>query len=506
MENSSRTPIAGSERPPVPDAKRVGDTDPDRIAEVTLTLRRRGGDPDGPVDRAEFAERFGADPDDIRRVEDFAADHGLDVVEASTARRTVVLRGRLADLGTAFGTDLALYESPELGTFRSRGATMAVPADIHDALESVLGLDDRPTAFPRLRTAPAAATKPGFSGAQLAQLYGFPADSDGAGQTVAIIELGGGYKTADLNHYWTAEGIAPKPKVVAVSVDGGRNAPEGDPNSADGEVALDIEVIGAAAPGARMAVYFAPNTTRGFLDAITTAVHDTVRKPSIVSISWGQAEDAPGGWSASSRKAYDQAFQDAAALGVTITVAAGDDGSNDGVDDGQAHVDFPSASPFVLACGGTNLTASDTAITGEVVWHETTGGATGGGVSRFFPLPSYQTDAQVPAQHDTHQPGRGVPDVAGDADPATGYRVRVDGKDQVFGGTSAVAPLWAALIARINAKTGKPAGFVNPKLYAQGLLRDITQGDNVAYAAGPGWDACTVLGSPDGAKVLAALQ
>jgi kumamolisin len=511
MSNSSRTPIAGSERPPVPDAQRVGDTDPDRMADVTLTLRRRGGDPEGPVDRAEFAERFGADPGDIQRVEDFAAEHGLQVVAASTARRTVVVRGRLEDLSKAFDTSFELQEHPQLGLFRARVGTVSVPTGIHDALESVLGLDDRPAAFPRLRLAeaPAAApqaTKPGFSGAQLAQLYGFPSDSNGTGQTVAIIELGGGYKTADLTHYWAAEGVTPTPKVVAVSVDGATNSPAGDPNSADGEVLLDIEVIGAAAPGARMAVYFGPNTTAGFLDAITTAVHDSVRQPSVVSISWGQAEDAPGGWTAQARNAYDKAFQDAAALGVTITVASGDDGSNDGVNDGKAHVDFPSASPNVLACGGTKITASAGKITGEVVWHEATGGATGGGVSRYFALPTYQQSAHVPTQHDTHKPGRGVPDVAGDADPATGYRVRVDGKDLVFGGTSAVAPLWAALIARINAKTGKHAGFVNPKLYAHGVLRDITQGNNGAYTAGPGWDACTGLGSPDGAKVLAALQ
>ena len=215
MENSSRTPIAGTEFPQDAAAKRIGEPDPDRIAEVSLTLRRRGAEPDRPVKHEEFAERFGADPDDVRRVEDFAADHNLEVVQTSLARRTVVQRGRLADLSTAFGTDLALYESPELGTFRSRGATMAVPPSIHDALESVLGLDDRPAAFPRLRAAEApaaaapAATKPGFSGADLAKLYGFPADSIGAGQTVAIIELGGGYTTADLTAYWTAEGISP---------------------------------------------------------------------------------------------------------------------------------------------------------------------------------------------------------------------------------------------------------------------------------------------------------
>jgi kumamolisin len=509
MTNSSRTPIEGSERPPVPGAERIGDVDPDRRAQVTLTLRRRGEDPDGPVDRAQFAARYGADPDDIRRVEDFAAEHGLEVVETNLARRTVVVRGRLADLSAAFDASLALYQHPDLGTFRGRIGAMSVPSDVHDALESVLGLDDRPTAFPRMRVAeaaPAAATKPGFNAAQLAQLYGFPSDTNGSGQTVAIIELGGGYKTADLTHYWAAEGVTPKPKVVAVSVDGASNKPENDPNSADGEVLLDIEVIGAAAPGARMAVYFAPNTTAGFLNAITSAIHDQVRKPSVISISWGQAEDAPGGWTAQARTAYDQAFKDAGALGVTVTVAAGDDGSQDGVTDGKAHVDFPASSPNVLGCGGTKVVASGTGITSEVVWNEPTGGATGGGVSRFFGLPAYQSGAGVPKQHDTHKAGRGVPDIAGDADPATGYRVRVDGKDLVFGGTSAVAPLWAALLARVNAKLGKNAGFVNPKLYAHGVLRDITQGNNGAYQAKAGYDACTGLGSPDGAKVVAALQ
>jgi kumamolisin len=290
---------------------------------------------------------------------------------------------------------------------------------------------------------------------------------------------------------------------VAVSVDGGANQPGGD---ADAEVMLDIEVVGSIAPGALIAVYFAPNTTAGFLDAITTAVHDSQRNPSVVSISWGQAEDAPQGWTEQDRNAYDQAFQDAAALGVTVCTAAGDDGSNDNVGDGQAHVDFPSASPWVLSCGGTRLQSSGQTITSEVTWNESSGGATGGGVSRFFAKPDYQANAGVPNQVDTNQPGRGVPDVAGNADPQTGYQVRVNGQDTVVGGTSAVAPLYAALIARINQKIGRRAGFANAKLYAHDQQRDITEGDNGAYSADAGWDACTGLGSPNGAEVLAALS
>ena len=264
-------------------------------------------------------------------------------------------------------------------------------------------------------------------------------------------------------------------------MDGASNAPTGDPNGADGEVMLDIEVVGGVAPAARIAVYFAPNTTRGFLDAITTAVHDSVRKPSVVSISWGQAED---NWTAQARTAYDKAFQDAAALGVTICVAAGDDGSADGVSDGKAHVDFPSSSPFALACGGTKLVSlRDDDLRRRRCGTSPQHGATGGGVSRFFALPDYQKSAKVPAQVDTEQAGRGVPDVAGDADPLTGYTVRVDGQTTVIGGTSAVAPLWAGLLARINGQLGHGAGAVQAKLYAHGKQRDITSGNNGAYKA-----------------------
>ena len=221
----------------------------------------------------------------------------------------------------------------------------------------------------------------------------FPTSLTGAGQTVAIVELGGGYKTADLQTYFAGIGVK-LPTVTAVSVDGAKNAPAGDPNSADGEVLLDIEIVGAIAPGARIAVYFAPNTDQGFLDAITTAVHDTVRKPTVVSISWGGPESS---WTQQALSNYDQAFQDAAALGVTVCCASGDNGSSDGVNDGQSHVDFPASSPHVLACGGTRVTSTSGKLTAEVVWNDgASGGATGGGVSDFFALPAYQQSAKVP--------------------------------------------------------------------------------------------------------------
>jgi kumamolisin len=286
-------------------------------------------------------------------------------------------------------------------------------------------------------------------------------------------------------------------------VDKGANKPT-NPNSADGEVLLDIEVAGAVAPGAKIVVYFAPNTTRGFQDALTTAIHDNTNKPSVISISWGSAEST---WTAQSMTAFDSAAQDAAALGVTVCAASGDNGSSDGVSDGANHVDFPASCPHVLACGGTSLQSSNGAITSEAVWNDgAQGGAGGGGFSNQFSLPAWQASAEVQPPADG---GRGVPDVAGNADPETGYKVLVDGKSMVIGGTSAVAPLWSGLIALLNEKLGKPLGFLQPTLYelpqTTGAFHDITQGSNGAFSAGPGWDAATGLGSPSGENLLQAL-
>ena len=265
---------------------------------------------------------------------------------------------------------------------------------------------------------------------------------------------------------------------------------------------LDIEVIGAIAPQANIAVYFAPNTDAGFLDAVTTAIHDTTNKPSVISISWGSAEST---WTDQSMTAMDDAFQAAATLGVTICIASGDSGSSDGVTDGGDHVDFPASSPYALACGGTTLKAGKTAITSEVVWNDgSQGGAGGGGVSTFFALPTWQSDLQTTGADGATKPltKRGVPDVAGDADPETGYDVRIDGTDTVIGGTSAVAPLWSGLLARINQLAGKSVGYLQPVLYQNPqALRDITQGNNGDFYASTGWDACTGLGSPNGQDV-----
>jgi kumamolisin len=364
----------------------------------------------------------------------------------------------------------------------------------------VLGLDSRPQAEAHFRVRPAASTATSFTPPQVASLYGFPA-STGLGQCVALIELGGGFRPADLSTYFKGLGVG-SPTVTAVSVDHAQNTPTGDANGPDGEVMLDIEVVGAIVPQATIAVYFAPNTDAGFLDAITTAIHDTTNKPSVMSISWGGAEST---WTSQAMTAMDDAFQAAATLGITVCVASGDNGSSDGVSDGGDHVDFPASSPFALGCGGTSLKATPSVISGEVVWNDgTSGGASGGGISAFFATPTWQATLSAVTAAGTHTPlsMRGVPDISGNADPETGYEVRVDGAASVIGGTSAVAPLWAALLARLNQSSGQPAGLINPKLYqAPTALRDITSGNNGDFAAAAGWDACTGLGSPNGAAL-----
>ena len=509
------TELPGSERRALP-GPRLAPVPADQDIDVTLVLRRRAALPgDGAVlTRDELAQRYGASPADITTVTDAVTAAGARVIDADAGSRRVRIRGRAEVLQDMFGTELAATRDtdPRGGasrTVRARRGSLRVPAAMNGVVTAVLGLDDRPQTRTRLRIAPAAAVELSYTPVELGRVYDFPADTDGTGQAVAIIELGGGFAPADLDAYFGALGLK-TPSVRAVGVDGGANTPGKDTSGADGEVLLDIEVVGALAPGADIVVYFAPNTDAGFLDAVSTAAHAEVT-PTAMSISWGQSEDE---WTAQARTAMDEAFADAAALGVTVTAAAGDDGSADRAADGAVHCDFPASSPHVLACGGTSLQADAGTgkVRSEVVWNNGPGlGATGGGVSRAFPLPTWQQAVGVP-EPKSGPAGRGVPDVAAVADPRTGYRVRVDGTDLVIGGTSAVAPLWAALTARLAQALARPLGQLALPIYGAATagevptgLRDITTGDNGGFRAGPGWDACTGLGVPVGTELLTAL-
>ncbi|HXK09356.1 MAG TPA: S53 family peptidase [Vicinamibacteria bacterium] len=529
-----RVVLAGSQKSPLRGAKSAGKIDPGERFEVTVRVRAREGADRAadlaalastppsrrrPLSREEFASRFGAAPDDLDRVEQFAHEHGLDVVSRSAAQRTIRLSGTVQAMQEAFGVRVKAMVHNKV-RFRHRTGAIRIPKDLASVVEGVFGLDSRPAVRPHFRFKPAKGRQPraaaarAFTPVQVAKLYGFPPGLDGSGQCIAILEFGGGYKTTDLKKYFAKLGI-PTPNVSAVSVDGGHNHPTGNPNGPDGEVMLDIEVAGAVAPKARIAVYFAPNTDDGFIDALRAAVHDAQRRPSVVSISWGgpEAESTP-----QSIQDYDAVCQEAALMGVTICCAAGDHGTDDTPQPSRrANVDFPSSSPHVLSCGGTHLEASNGSISAETVWNTHDGWATGGGVSEVFPLPAWQASAHVPnSANPGGKVGRGVPDVSGDADADTGYIVRVDGTEGPSGGTSAVAPLWSGLVALLNQGLGKPVGFINPLLYQSPnnatCFRDIVSGDNGAfpsskkYAAGTGWDACTGWGSPKGTALLAAVK
>jgi kumamolisin len=530
----TRVVLPGSHKAALSGARPSGRIDPAERMEVTVRLRPRQALAGAaelaaqtstrpaerrPLSRDEFAARFGASPEDMDRLEEFASEHGLDVVRRAPGQRTVRLSGTVKAMEEAFGVRLKSMVRNNV-RFRQRSGPIRIPRELASIVEGVFGLDNRPVVRPHFVFKPVRGRRPRAPGAraftpvEVARLYDFPTDLDGAGECIAILEFGGGYEKADLKRYFGELGL-PAPRVTAVSVDGGHNHPTGNPNGPDGEVMLDIEVAGAVAPRARIAVYFAPNTDDGFIDALRAAVHDTQRKPSVVSISWGgpELESTP-----QSLRDYDAVCQEAAVMGVTICCSAGDHGTDDTPRAAhRANVDFPASSPHVLACGGTHLEQSNGRISSETVWNTHDGWATGGGVSEVFPLPAWQGGAHVPkSANPKGKVGRGVPDVSGDADADTGYVIRVDGVEGPSGGTSAVAPLWAGLVALLNQGLGKPVGFLNPLLYTSphnvDCFRDIVSGDNAAfpsskkYRAREGWDPCTGWGSPKGSALSRAVK
>jgi hypothetical protein len=344
-----------------------------------------------------------------------------------------------------------------------------------------------------------------FSAHQLSALYGFPPNLTGAGQTIAFVELGGGYNPAQLSSYFRRMGRA-APSITSVSVDGAKNTPS-DPNGADGEVQMDIEIAGTVAPGAQLIVYFCPNTNKGFLDGIVAAIHDQAHPISVLSISWGAPEP---GWTRAAMQAMDSAFQEAANHHITVLAASGDNGPSDGLGTGVLAVDFPASSPWVTAVGGTHLHAADSGIESESIWDDGTGGgATGRGVSAVFDRPAWQASVKAPKTGEGFN-GRALPDVAANASPSTGYNAEVDGRSMVLGGTAAATPLWAGFIALLNQSLGHNIGFFNEKLYnslgPRGVFRPIAPGVNSPAPAPNTWSALTGWGSPNGQKLLEALR
>jgi len=552
MNGDKKVALSGSNRLPLPGAQAIGDADASRVITVSVYVRKS---PDArslpPINRyaltlparrrqisaAEIESAHGASPQDLDAVAKFAREHNLEVVESSAAKRSVRLKGTVGDFANAFAVKLQQF-SHATGEYRGRTGHIHVPTELHGVVRGVFGLDNRRLGRSYLKTrhdavffrASGGQLKP-FLPTALANLYNFPPQLDGTGECIAILAFNGatmgvpgsgkgGYDLATVQNYFKNTVKVKVPEIVNVVVHGPGNVPgNGKGDDSTGEIMLDVQVAGATAPGAKLVVYFTEFTEQGWVDVISTVVNDTTNNPSVLSCSYGNAETSSDSgninrrgsiWTRSAIEQVNTSFEAAAHRNLTILCAAGDDGSNDDGRDGLAHTDFPASSPNVTGCGGTRVVASQGAIVRERVWNDGPGSAGGGGISDLFPLPTYQTGHGIPpSANPGHHIGRGVPDVSGLADPETGVLIADIGGGPLtqIGGTSATAPLWAGLIARLNQGIGAPVGFMNPLLYGRfssGVLRDIVRGNNGAYRAGPGWDACTGLGSPNGGKLLQA--
>jgi kumamolisin len=540
--------IQGSERVAPRAAKKLGPANPKERLSVTIVLRRR---PDGPpvpghreflqrppgssprLTRDEFAAKYGASSEDIARVVEFVTSYGLSVVETHAARRTVVASGTVAQMNRAFSVELKNYQLkhrsdkharvPATATYRSREGTILVPEALSRIVVGVFGLDNRNVTKRNMGVGdpPNTAT---ITVPEVRRLYNFPINL-ATGQTIAIFSEGG-YVKSDIQAYFAGLPAGfPMPVLHDIAVDAANDG------SADGETTQDICIAGSAAPGADIAVYFTTYSQQGWIDLISRVVHPHATDPvcSVLSSSFyvsngdDQATLNEEGITVSWLNAVGMAFQDAAVQRVTVCIASGDTGTESKVGDSKAHVQYPASDPWVLSVGGTTIGNVNVTTNScdEYVWNDTffgsARGATGGGISDYFTLPDYQKSAGVPASLNDGHVGRGVPDVAANASPNSGYPIVVGGQQNVGDGTSASAPLWAGYIAVLNAALGTNVGFVNPALYMLGAshFRDIQSppgpsdnglGGVAGYPAGPAWDACTGWGSMDGEAILSGLK
>lgn len=518
-------PIPGSAPKRILPPQIEGLPDPQEVVEVTLYLRRRatiskevthGRRPH--LTHEEFEKSHGAQNEALERVKAFAEEHGLKVVEASAAKRRVRLEGTVEALGRAFGVALVHLRHPE-GLFRGHEGEVQLPEELHDIVGSVLGLDNRPMARRNSASTADETIDPdhrpdgSFTAFEVAAAYDFPTDLDGSGQCVGIIELGGGYFEDEFETYFGYFDLR-VPEVSSVGPN--RPGPRQDPSPYNLEVALDFEVVGSVAPKAKYVLYFGECTDMGFVNILKDAIHDSENSPSVLSVSWSMAETD---WSKNAAEAMEETLEDAVALGITVCVSSGDHGSygsSEGIEEGEITPVIPASVPHALGCGGTRMTVNGKRYDSEVVWNQLDTdrkGASGGGVSSYFGLPDYQSEADVPAVPEGGENpgfnGRGIPDVAGHGDPRVGYLMYCSGEWSVHAGTSAVAPLWAGLIALLNQGLGQRLGFVTPKLYElmkSEEFHQITSGNNGHYKAQSGWNACTGLGTPIGSKLLKALE
>ncbi|MFD0408830.1 protease pro-enzyme activation domain-containing protein [Kitasatospora sp. NPDC127116] len=457
----------------------------------------------------QFTARFGPTQAAVDQVRTYLAQQGLTVGEVSANRQVVNAHGTAAQVSQAFGTHESSYLDPQLQrAFFANDAAASIPSDLAAVVQGISGLDNHAVRKNRIATPnavtpnAATATPSGMAPAQYTGAYNLNrTGADGTGTTVALWEFDG-YSKTNLTTYDSQYGLS-GPAVSTVSVDGANY--DSAPGQGQGEVELDSEIVRGAAPKATQLVYEAPNSDQGEIDMANKIVTDN--KVSVVSISWGSCEPDT---TAASMTAVDNAFKQAAAQGISIFSASGDDGSRDCTRSTSGSsvkaVDFPASSPHQTGVGGTNLkVSSGNAYSSESAWS-----TAGGGVSTVFAKPSWQTGTGVSGTMRT------VPDVSSNADPASGFAIYTAGGWQVYGGTSAAAPLWSGYAAQFNQKAktaGQPVlGEASPRLYSVAnssaygsTFHDVTTGANQDFSAKAGYDQVTGWGSPVADALTTAL-
>ncbi len=459
-----------------------------------------------PYTYPEFAAAFSMSEEDRAAVETWARRERVRILGLNQIRRTVVIRASAGKLARLFGVTRVRYR---LGNreFSGRTGSISVPAELASIVTGVSGFDGAPIASRSANTpadavAQGAAAEKGFSPLEIAGHYAFPEESTGRGQTVGVIALGGGYLQRDMATYFRTFKVRP-PRISNVSVLGATNNPSIQDLGPDGEDTGDLQTLCALVPGAHIVVYFAPNTERGFMAAVEHAIHDRRHQPSVLSVSWGRNESH---WTRRTLRQFNLILAEAALLGITVCCSSGDFGAFADPRDRKPSVCFPGCSPYVLSCGGTSLTRQPGGGLEETPWANSRG-ASGGGVSRLFTRPDWQKSGAIPRSREL-KAGRGLPDVAANADPLTGYRVFFRGKWYVGAGTSAAAPLWAALVVRLNALKAGRVGLMTPTLFRR--HQNLLQAGALRAIADPGgrpgnWSPHTGLGAPHGSKLARAL-
>ena len=575
-------PLAGSRPVHPPGATSGRDIGDDRRIQVTVVLKPRRLPRDHPLaikahahsaawpteripfTTAEFAALYAPPQEVVRALLGVAKKEGLTVVDVSEARHDIVLEGPIASFERTYKLRQREYQH-ELGVYRAHAEPVQLPGQLASLVQGVLGLDTIPHAHPHAARAAKTKGVRALSLAELATHYRFPAVSSPGGR-VAVLEFGGGVHPEDVRSHSRAgavrvlritdgdgndPGNAPLERVALREIMDAWNAgaslmdlsarfPDQLVDFMDTvESTMDTQIVRGLVPDAPLDLVFGPPSADGWRRAIYAQLgfpypgsvsgpgsSTTRTPPSVISVSWGMSESS---WGGMSLRVLHGTLEAAVRRDVTVCCSTGDFGSRNSP---QPHalrgVNYPAASTWALACGGTALMRRAAGAHREVSWYESLLGATmagGGGMSGHFTLPAFQAGVKTPnpgatwlAGRTRSFRGRWVPDVAAHAGFRPGVAMSLLGQPFAGGGTSAATPVWAALIARLAAEFGRPLGWLTPALYQladSGGFRDIREGHNdmdprtgktVHYRAGPGWDPCTGLGAPDGIALLEALR